>query len=351
MKMLGEITYERQKQIGVGQGMNSTVWLAHDPQLGGAIAVKEIDKTKLGNDVAAFFKEANAMFAADHPNVVPIRAAWQTNDLICLGMNYFQNGSLQDRMTTAPIGLRDALRVGHGILTGLGHIHSKDYIHFDIKPSNVLFADNGEPMIADFGQTRKFTSPTGIVIPRPAMYAYGIPPECYHGVGIVQSDIYQVGLTLYRALNGDPFFKAQVPATDAEIKTRTFAGGFPSRTKFMPHVPTRLRTIVRKALEVKPTDRYADAVSFATALAGVSIGLDWHTTVAPNGDIEWKASRLDQPEIIISAHQEGGGCWKAEMFTRKPGAAPRRRKPAEWRKNKTWNQLVDYLKPIFDELE
>jgi serine/threonine protein kinase len=350
MKIMGEIAYERQKQIGVGQGMNSTVWLAHDPQLGGTIAVKEIEKANLGNDVDAFFKEANAMFASHHSNVVPIRAAWQTSDLVCLGMNYFRNGSLQDRMATGPVGLKDALRVGHGILAGLGHIHSKHFIHFDIKPSNVLFADNGEPMLADFGQTRKFTPPTSVVV-RPRMYVFGMPPECYQGFGIVQSDIYQVGLTMYRALNGDPFFKLQVPPSAAEIEAQTLSGRFPSRSKFMPHVPVRLRTIVRKAMAVNATDRYPDAASFATDLAGVSIGLDWRTTVSSNGDIEWRAKRSDQPEIIVAAKRDGVARWKTEMHTRMPGSPPRRRKPAEWCANKTWNQLVDYLKPIFDELE
>ncbi len=350
MQIKGEITYEHQREIGAGQGMNSKVWLAHDPQLGGVIAVKEIPKANLGNNVDDYFREAETMFAVDHPNVIPIRAAWQTSDLICLGMKYFQRGSLQDRTQNGPISVKEALRVGQAVLTGLGHIHARNVIHFDIKPSNILFSDSGEPMIADFGQSRRFTPPKSVVI-RPAMYVFGIPPECYHGIGIVQSDIYQVGLMLYRAVNGDPFFRAQIPATDREIESETVAGHFPSRSKFMPHVPVRLRTLIRTALGVNPADRYPSAVEFANALAGINVLMNWKVTVGPHDEIAWRAKRDGQPDLMIQLRRDGTNRWKVEKHTVTAHASPRRRDLDEWRDGMTRNQAIDYLKTLFGGME
>ncbi len=77
MQIQGTITYTRTKQIGVGQGMNSVVWLVDDPQLGGQFAVKEISKSKLAFDPSRFWTEAQTMNAVGHPNIMPIRAAFR----------------------------------------------------------------------------------------------------------------------------------------------------------------------------------------------------------------------------------------------------------------------------------
>ena len=60
MQVLGSLTYETLREIGVGEGMNSKVYLADEPQLGGQVAVKEIDKADFGNVPAEYFKEAHA---------------------------------------------------------------------------------------------------------------------------------------------------------------------------------------------------------------------------------------------------------------------------------------------------
>jgi serine/threonine protein kinase len=94
MLVVGEITYRRIRQIGTGEGQNSTVWLAEDPQRGGIIAVKEIDKPKLLVPIDELFREARVMFSATHQNVVRVECAFQTTDQVCLGMKYYQDGSL-----------------------------------------------------------------------------------------------------------------------------------------------------------------------------------------------------------------------------------------------------------------
>ena len=71
MDVLAEIRYQKIRPIGIGEGMNSEVFLAFDPQLNAEIAVKEIQKANLGNSATSYFNEAGLMFASTHPHVVP----------------------------------------------------------------------------------------------------------------------------------------------------------------------------------------------------------------------------------------------------------------------------------------
>jgi serine/threonine protein kinase len=93
MKVIGSISYTKLRQIGVGQGMNSEVFLAKDPQLGGRVAVKEIEKFRFGNP-AAYFIEAQTMFRVAHENVVAVQYACETPTTISRVMPYYRNGSL-----------------------------------------------------------------------------------------------------------------------------------------------------------------------------------------------------------------------------------------------------------------
>jgi serine/threonine protein kinase len=129
MRIDGTISYTRVKQIGIGQGMNSTVYLADDPQLGGQVAAKEIEKTRFVN-AASYFDETQVMFAVAHDNVIRVQYACQTPEIISLVMPYYHNGSLADRIRDRPLQLSEMLRVAQGVLAGLGHIHLRGYIHF-----------------------------------------------------------------------------------------------------------------------------------------------------------------------------------------------------------------------------
>ena len=138
MKVYGTISYTKIMQIGLGQGMNSEVFLADDPQLGGKVAAKEIEKIYFANP-NSYFTEAQTMFAVAHDNVVAVQYACQTPTTISLVMPYFKHGSLADRIQNTPLQLSEVLRVTQGVLAGLAHIHLARFIHFDVKPSNVLF--------------------------------------------------------------------------------------------------------------------------------------------------------------------------------------------------------------------
>lgn len=354
MEVKSELKYTHKTEVGKGEGMNSTVYLIDEPQLGGELVAKEMNKARFGGDPGQFFREAKMMFASNAPNVVPIQYASQTPvgqvpELVCLCMPYFKNGSLAKRIATSPLSPREVVRVGHGILMGLGSIHAKGFLHFDIKPTNILFNDNNAPMVADFGQACA-SNASGTAIPD-AMYPTVIPPEMIGTyTGTCQSDIYQVGLTLYRAVNGEPLYRKQIPANRAARIRMTEKGKFPDRKLFMPHVPKPLRTVIRKALQVWPPQRYQSAAEMADALGRINIRNDWSVDVISPTETRWIACRNQQPDLIVTQKNVVSG-WDIEMHTRQLGSKLRAKDTAKWKSGQNLDDSNTYLTTLFAELE
>jgi len=330
--------------------MNSEVFLAFDPQLGGEIAVKEIEKSRLGNDPSKYFAEAQIMFESSHshPNVVPIQCGCATADKICLVMPFFSRGSLADRIRALPLPVREALRVAHGVLSGVARIHRSNFLHFDIKPSNVLFSDTDVPMLADFGQSRRFD--VNGIVQVPKMYRFAIPPETWaHQVGLVESDIYQCGLLLYRVVNGEQPFDSQKNKirSNQELAGKVQAGKFPDRDEFLPHVPKRLRTLIRKALRIDPAERFHSALEFSDELAKVKVALDWQLSGNPQGSVFWRACRDGAPDLLVGCIRSGSE-WSARVWTDRSGT--RRAKRDFSCDGLSFTQVQQHLKMVFAEL-
>lgn len=324
LELLNDIRYTSLRRIGGDdEGENSEVHEIFDPQLGGTMVAKEIDTGEL--DPSDFFSEAKIVYAAKHENIVPIQYACRRVDKICLVMPLFARGSVARLIRHKPITPGSSVRIAIGVLAALGHIHAKGLVHLDVKPSNVLLSDAGVPMLSDFGESR-LLSPIGTVR-GPRMYLWAHPPEMYeHGVATVHSDIYQAGLLLYRMLNGEPFWAAQWPA-DHELtlmRQRTLKGKLPDRNQFCPHVPRRLRTLVRKALQVDPARRFNTAAEFRAALGRVHMTHDWAVEHDADGLTRWRATRSDQPDLLVERRQSNDH-WNVDVMTARGQDDPRPR--------------------------
>jgi serine/threonine protein kinase len=327
--------------------MNSTVFLATDPQLQGPIAVKEIPKSSLGNSVVQYFEEARTMFASAHPNVVPIQYACQTAAHVCLAMPYYPAGSLASQISAQPLALREIIRVGDGVLSGLAQVHLKGFLHLDVKPTNVLFGGNGCPMLADFGQARQIAQNGTVQVPR--MYIHAWPPEVATlGAATVESDVFQAGLLLYRAANGDPWYQQQIPPSN-ELVGKITRGKFPDRSAFMPHVPAGLKRVIRKALRVDPAERYGSATEMAQALGRIQFQLDWRTSLLPCGGMEWRAERGSQPDLVVQLRHDTTS-FRVEAHTVRTGSR-RAKRPNEFFREFRKRQLaINHLSRVFEEL-
>ena len=348
MEVVAEIKYDRQHPIGVGEGLNSQIFMIIDSQMGGQLVAKEIDKADF-RDPAEYFEEAKAMFATSYQDIVPIQYACETSTHVVLAMPCYPNGSLAGRIRTNPITARELVRISQGILRGLSQIHAAGFVHFDIKPSNILFDNANSPLVADFGQAKKIL-PTGAAT-QPYLYDLTIPPEVYAtGSGSFLSDIYQSGVLFYRAINGSRLYEMQFSGlSDTAIADKVAKGKLPDRNLFLPHVPQRLRKIIRRALKTNPSERYQSATEFAAALARVDTGLDWVTTLSPSGEACWDASRAGMAPLRVELLTDGRA-WITTAWTVN-GTQRRAKDPANCcRSGLSFAGAVKQLNTIFRQL-
>lgn len=346
-----QIRYRRIEQIGVGEGMNSLVFRAFDPYLNREIAVKEIDKSKFGNDFDAYCNEARTMFAAVHPNIVPIEYVCETPDQICLALPYFCKGSLKARIAHGPLELRQLLTVSQRILVGVGKIHTNRLLHLDLKPSNILFDDVDAPLVADFGQSRKL-EPNGMVH-FPSMYKWFTPPEVWiNHAASVESDIYQLGALLYSCANGEPVYQLQRAkiTSNSELQAAIARGRFPDTRFFLPHVPKRIRTIIRKATRVQPAQRYHSAFELAAALGRVPPPLNWKATPLGDGAYNWRVARPGSADLEIELTMQNASGWQTKVWTTR-GQERRAKGLADyWQEGLRYDQACDHLTDVFADL-
>lgn len=276
-----EVQFNLVREIG-HEGRNSTAYVVHDIQLDTEIVMKRIDKASFASS-AEFFDEARTLHATSHQNVVPILYACEDADHVFLALPYFQKGSLKALMAAQNLTVREIVRLGCQLLSGIHNIHSKGLIHFDIKPDNVLLSDRGEALLSDFGLAKQMYLGEAM---QTYFYTPIVAPEVLNGnVHDLRFDIYQFGLTLYRMCCGEGVLRDQFQAFGArEDLVRALQGGtYPNRSMFPEHIPDRLRRVIVRCLEVDPNDRYSSALEVANALASVEDCLDWRFVQGAGG--------------------------------------------------------------------
>ncbi len=190
----------------IGAGGTGRVWLAEDELLGRRVAVKEI-RTPAGAtaplDVQrATIREARAAARLDHPGVVHVYDVIRRPGTSWIVMEYVPSRSLRDAL---PLPHADAARIGLAVLAALRAAHAAGVLHRDVKPHNVLLADDGRVVLSDFGLAGlEGTDPSPET-------AFGSPhyvaPERVRGDGSgAAADLWSLGATLYAAVEGRPPF-------------------------------------------------------------------------------------------------------------------------------------------------
>ncbi|MBZ0118822.1 MAG: serine/threonine protein kinase [Sandaracinaceae bacterium] len=344
-----EVRHTKIRRIGESQGRNSEVWLADDHQRGEEIVIKEIRIGAFAGAVEAYYKESQTICAASGSHVVPLLYAGATQTHVVLAMPIFPGGSLTDRIAQVPLTVRDVISLAQDVAAGLGAIHASGHVHLDLKPSNVLFDAGGRAHVADFGQALPVDS-LGFADPAFArLYSRSLPPEYLARRDLTRlSDVYQLGLVLYRAVNGEPWFQEGCPNQFAQLRQAIIDGRFPAR-EYLPHVPLRLRGIVNKALDVNPANRYESPAAVAKAVGAVSpAAADWAVTSYAPTEVHWRLERESECALEVRVYRHCDGDWRIEVWTCSPKG--RRRRKADWREGLKKTQAFSQLNGLFRKL-
>jgi serine/threonine protein kinase len=286
-----QVSFTCQQEIGQ-EGRNSKVYLAQDNHLDGQIVIKEILKSSFPEN-ETYFDEARKLYKSTHPNIVQVAYACEDENNIYIAMPFYKNGSLKKLLQSKNLTIREIIKYSTEFLSGLQNIHSKNLIHMDIKPDNILLSDRNEALLSDFGLSRSL-DPAGLTEIDKA-YPKIFPPETFTEDRIADRtyDIYQAGLTLYILCVGIESFDNQFFAyysNDRSALPRAIASGkFPNRNSYPPHVPKKLSGIINKCLNIQPSQRPTSALQIINALADIGGNiLDWRYTKDAEGTQVWE---------------------------------------------------------------
>ena len=262
----------------IGEGGMGAVYRARHALLDKPVAIKILSDQLMTSPEfeERFLREARAQARLHHPNIVQVTDFFQENGKYYLVMALVEGESLEQRLTRGkPMPLDEAMRISADVLAALDYAHQRGLIHRDVKTSNILLDKEGRAYLADFGivlmvgAERK--TRTGSTIGT----AFYMSPEQIRRPRSIdhRTDVYSFGCVLYEMLTGHtPFEKGDEEGdTDFVIKD-----GHVNRRPDPPRLknrmlPRSIDSIVLKALNKNPDDRYSGCGEFARSLAGLGV--------------------------------------------------------------------------------
>jgi serine/threonine-protein kinase len=266
-KRLGRYVIERK----LGRGAMGAVYLARDPRINRAVALKvipiekEFEDDELKEARLRFFREAESAGRLTHPNIITVYDCGEDKHLAYIAMEYLKGISLiqftDPKKLLAP---NKALELCARTAEALDYAHNQGVIHRDIKPANLLYSLRQDLLkISDFGVARltdNNRTKTGIVLGTP-MY---MSPEQLNAQTLTgDSDLFSLGVTLYELLVGEVPFKA---SNIAVLMTKITTEDPTPVSNRRPGVPPSVDTVLAKALAKRPEDRFASGAEMAAAL-------------------------------------------------------------------------------------
>jgi eukaryotic-like serine/threonine-protein kinase len=246
----------------IARGGMATVYEATDLRLDRVCALK-VMHTGLGDDddfAARFVREARHAARLSHPNVVGVFDQGDDHGTLFLAMEYIPGHTLRDLIRKeAPMAPRKALALMEPVLSALAAAHQSGMIHRDVKPENVLLADDGRIKVADFGLARAVSAETqhtatgGVLI---GTVSYLSPELVVDGKADARSDVYAAGVIIYEMLTGRKPHEGESPI---QIAYKHVHEDVPPPSAVVPGIPAYVDALVARATARDRSLRPADA--------------------------------------------------------------------------------------------
>src|SRR5512138_3331023 len=255
----------------LGRGGMAQVFKAYHPQLDRYVAVKVLrsDLLEEAEFLARFRREARAVAALRHPNIVQIFDFDTQDDLYYMVMELLEGDTLKAylnhlRVRDQRMPLGEAVRIFSDVIAGLSYAHGQGIIHRDLKPANIMLTRAGQAVLTDFG-IAQIVGGTQYTISGALMgtLSYMAPEQGLEGRCDVASDIYSLGIAYYETLTGSVPFDADTPLA---ILMKHVNDPLPLPRKADPTIPESFERVALKALSKRPEDRYQSAAAMAEAL-------------------------------------------------------------------------------------
>src|SRR5436853_2104289 len=211
-----------------------------------------------------FMAEAEKIGQFDHPNILPFLEFGEGEGLLYVVTPFVAPGTLEDLLMRVGgrFSAMQALPIMQQLCSAVQYAHNHDVIHGNIKPTNVFVAADGRMLLSDFGIARRYDgqqSPSRVGW-ESAEYA---APEQSLGVLRRASDIYALGVLLFRILTGQPPFTGQTPV---EVLLKHVRQQAPSARSIDPSISDAVDGVLQMAMQKRSDDRFTSAEEFSNAL-------------------------------------------------------------------------------------
>ena len=218
-----------------------------------------------------FRREWMIAASIDHPNVIPVYEAGEADGALYLAMRWVEGTDLRDQISRGPLEPARAVRLVSQVASALDAAHERGLIHRDVKPANILIAEEDHVYLTDFGLTKHASSISGLT--RPGQWVGTVDytaPEQIEGREVTsRTDIYSLGCVLFETLVGRPPHRREneLATLWAHMYTEP-----PSLREIAPGLPAGFDPVVRRAMAKDPVERYASAAELARDAQGAAAG-------------------------------------------------------------------------------
>lgn len=275
------------------EGVNSSLYMVKDLQVGSKFILKQIDKKGL-KEPERYFEESKKIYKLKHPNIMEIHSASYDNEYIYITMPYLKNGSLQHLIENQNLTLRQIIKYSLDFLSAIHYVHENNIVHCDIKPNNILISNEGSAILTDFGSAL-YLNNLGNARLKNVYYKHIAPEQCTNSTINKKIDIYQIGTTLYRLCNGNEEYNKQARRYKDlnSLKIACAKGKFPIRKKYLPHIPKEMINIIEKCINVNTYDRYDNVLQIMNDISSINTHLDWYYNKENEEKFTWTLNTND----------------------------------------------------------
>ncbi|MBQ0855288.1 serine/threonine-protein kinase [Streptomyces sp. NPDC057620] len=264
----------------VGRGGMAVVYRAKDLRLDRTVALKLLAPELARNDTfrRRFTYESRVAAAIDHPHIVPVFEAGETDGVLYIAMRYVAGRDLRHLLDKeGPLAITTATRIAVQVASALDAAHDHGLVHRDVKPGNILVApgtDSDHPehvYLTDFGLTKKSLSLTGFTTVGQFVGTLDyVAPEQISGRPVDgRCDVYSLACVVYETLAGGPPFRRD---DDMALLWAHQYDVPPAVSGKRPELAGGVDGVLAKALAKSPDDRYGSCLAFVAALRAAAVG-------------------------------------------------------------------------------